>query len=282
MTQPKAGAQLRLRQPNPTYKALARYVQEASLKEQAIVGARALTGVLGRRVSKIFAIGMNKAGTTSLHQLFVDFGYHSYHGVRWRSGANKLLLNGFQCFSDGPPDDFKALDREFPDSLFILNVRDFESWALSRLMHIARDKLKRPGEVFPVDWDVTETSINLWLNQRDRHHAEVLRYFAKRPDDLLVVNFIRDPDAAAKVARFLGKPTPEGKPWSNSAKGRGSEPSHKAMLDAVLARRGVSAADAQRDLLVVRAPANADLPPDTSALPARIPPRPADVALEPS
>lgn len=256
----------RLRKPVPAYRALSGYLRDATLSEQIKVAGKVLAGRLGRRSPKVFAIGMNKAGTSSLHQLFVDWGYLSYHGVRWRSGHNGWLLDGFDCFSDGPPDDFRELDARYPGSRFILNVRDFDTWVLSRLKHIARDKVKRPGEVFPLDWDTTEHSIELWLQYRDRHHAEVLEHFGDRPRDLLVVNFIRDPDADRKVARFLGRPAAREKPWSNAAGGRGEAGEHEQMLDAVLARNGLSRSEARRDLIVMGLGAGR-LPRDTSELP---------------
>lgn len=262
----KNASKPKMRKPIPAYKALSGYLKGASFSELAHVGVNVITGSLGMKKPKIFAVGMNKAGTSSLHEIFVDNGYLSYHGIRWRSGRNKMLLNGFDGFSDGPPVDFKALDHGFPGSRFILNVREFDAWVLSRLKHITRDKKKRVGEIFPHDWDTTEEAIGIWLQERDRHHAELMTYFKDRPDDLLIVNFIRDPDAARKVARFLGKPEPDSKPWANPASGRGGAPEHQIMLDAVLQRNGLDARDARRDLIMLRSDANAGLPMDTSEL----------------
>ena len=105
---------------------------------------------------KIFVIGPNKCATGSLHQFFKSNGLKSVH---WDDGklakrmvsnisANMAPITGYEeydCFSD-----FYYLDKElfispllirsklieaFPEALFILNVRDYNSWKDSRIKH---------------------------------------------------------------------------------------------------------------------------------------------------
>lgn len=101
-----------------------------------------LREVLGRlgvsHPRKVFAIGMNKSGTTSIHKTFLEIGLASYHSTDWRDVSNVGVLHRYNAFSDGPPTDFKALDRLFPHSKFVLNVREFDDWCMSRMKHIAR------------------------------------------------------------------------------------------------------------------------------------------------
>ena len=54
------------------------------------------------------------------------------------------------------------------------------------------------------DWNENEYAVKSWILQRNQHHLLVQEYFAHRPDDLLVVNFIRDHSAGTRVANFLG------------------------------------------------------------------------------
>ena len=64
---------------------------------------------------KIFVIGFNKTGTTSLHQLFTNIGLRSVHGV-----GNYVMseINNYDCFTDGDHFDFEEYYREYPNSLF--------------------------------------------------------------------------------------------------------------------------------------------------------------------
>lgn len=168
--------------------------------------------VLGRKAVKVFAIGQNKSGTSSLHELFVDLGYKSYHGTQWRDTSQTAIFHKFDCFSDGVPDDFRKLDRMFPNARFILQVRDLDSWIDSRLEHIRRRPADKPRGLF---WSIEESSIREWTIRRNAHHIDVLTYFSDRQDDFLLINYITDPLAGEKIAAFLGHPAPSKKPHAN-------------------------------------------------------------------
>lgn len=188
-----------------------------------------LNGLRLRKSRKVFAVGFNKCATTSLHALFTTLGLPSYHGTRWRSCDNLWLLNAYDCFSDGIPQDLGKLDRLFQGSKFVLQVRDLETWVYSRLGHIDRNKRSgyyRAGD----DWDATENAVAAWIQQRNRHHLFVQEYFAKRPDDLLIVNFIRDHAAATRVAHFLGFPGSYDRPEDNANPDKAVPASHREML----------------------------------------------------
>ena len=92
----------------------------------------------GPRAHKIFAIGFNKTGTTSLHRIFEDLGYRSLHDDRWRQLSDPLLFRFYDAFSDGIPEDIRAWDATFPEARFILQVRDLDAWLDSRIEHIRR------------------------------------------------------------------------------------------------------------------------------------------------
>ena len=55
--------------------------------------------------NKVFAVGFNKTGTTSLDALFKSLGLTAYHGVKWRTCDDLELLRSYDCFSDGIPKD---------------------------------------------------------------------------------------------------------------------------------------------------------------------------------
>lgn len=218
------------------------------------------------RSRKVFAIGMNKTGTTSIHATFLELGIASYHGTGWRDVNNKRLLLRFNAFSDGPPSDFAVLDRLFPKSKFILNVREFDEWCLSRMKHIARKKETGWTPLPNSNWNISEEAVSSWLLRRNAYHTRVLEYFQDRPEDLLVINFVRDRDAGQKVAEFLGKKKSVSRHFENAAKGRGEDPAHVTLRDNVIAAQGLTTAEARNDILNLPRSVSTDLPRDTSQI----------------
>ena len=201
-------------------------------------------GLAGFRRPKVFAIGFNKTGTSSLNQLFATLGYDAYHGPGWRSqGPSSWLLNSRDAFSDGIPLDLDAIDHGFPGSHFILQVRSLEPWLLSRLAHIRRAKAR--GETaFAPDWDDTEEAVVHWIRQRTQYHALVLRKFADRR--LLVIDYTRDAHANEKVASFLGKTVQPSRYWANQVE-KAPDQSHLDLISSAFSRLGVT--DRQSNIL---------------------------------
>ncbi len=174
-----------------------------------------LARIFRRQKPKVFCIGFNKTGTSSLHHLFEEMGYRSYHGERWRNVKHNPLLRAYDCFSDGIPSDFRWLDRAYPGSKYILQVRDLDRWVVSRLGHIQREKEQgtyRESEY----WSDDEKAIKTWVKQRNDYHISVMKHFMNR-SDFLVVNFIRNEDSAENVARFLHKSGEFTRPKRNAA-----------------------------------------------------------------
>lgn len=142
------------------------------------------------KFDKIFVIGFNKTATSTFHTLFEMNGLTSQHdGSRWD-------VEDYQCFSDnGDKMDWKSYARDWPNSLFILNLRPLAPWIRSRAKHCYPEKLgwgypPRPG-IF-----------RRWINDRNHHHLEVLRYFEKSPDRLLIVD-ITQPGWLGWIAELL-------------------------------------------------------------------------------
>ncbi len=220
-----------------------------STRRISLISLNILLNSLGmRRQRKIFAVGYAKAATTSLHALFTSLGLSSYHGVQWRSCDKLWLLKAFDCFSDGIPRDLAKLDKLFPEAKFILQVRDLDSWVYSRLGHIERHKKKFQNYRTSVDWDTTERAVESWIENRNRHHLFVLDYFAQRPSDLLVVNFIRDATAGTKVANFLGYDGNIDRPVQNVNPEKKTPELHVGMLSSCAARMHISESELKYDV----------------------------------
>lgn len=206
-----------------------------------------LNGLRLRKARKVFAVGFNKCATTSLHALFTTLGLPSYHGTQWRSSDKLWLLKSYDCFSDGIPQDLAKLDRLFPGSKFVLQVRDLESWVYSRLAHIERSKRSGIHRV-AADWDTTDYAVTSWIHNRNRHHLLVQDYFAERPGDLLIVNFIRDPSAATRVAHFLGYSGTYDRPEDNANPDKAVPASHRETLSRCAAELHIPAQELKYDI----------------------------------
>ena len=131
--------------------------------------------------AKVFCIGMNKTGTTSLEQLFHDLGYQvgsqrrgerifgtSYLSSEWKPLIR--LCRSAEFFQDVPfsaPGTFKICDSYFPGSKFVLTVR---------------------------------SSADVWWNSLVRFHYQLVRSFGAPPresgiptiDDVKRVNYVRN------------------------------------------------------------------------------------------
>lgn len=199
---------------------------------------------------KVFCIGRNKTGTTSLKIALKELGYI----VGGQRKAERLLeaykrrnfkpfvefCKAAEAFQDVPfswPYTYVVMDQAFPESKFILTVRDsaeehYQSWIRHQSQRLGLDRLPTPEElkqdeyVYP-GWSyeakhaVQPRKDNDLYNREafiqlyERHNEQVKTYFAHRPNDLLVLN-VGDPDAYQDLCAFLDKkPMRDTMPWKN-------------------------------------------------------------------
>jgi hypothetical protein len=210
-------------------------IWRARMLATSIVGAVRSAGK-----PKVFCVGRNKTGTTSMARALREMGYV----VGIQSLAERLIddcarrdfrrlflychtAQAFQDMPFGMPFTFQALDRRFPRSKFVLTVRDSpEQWyaSLTRFhmalfggqrLPTAADlraaAYVRPGwayNAFRLAYGTPDDD----LYNRDvliagylSHNQSVTDYFQHRPGDLLVLN-VAQPDAYDRLCRFLGRP----------------------------------------------------------------------------
>lgn len=173
---------------------------------------------------KIFCIGRNKTGTTSLQREFERLGYR----VGSQPMASKLLReyvdNNFQpiieycksadVFQDFPfsyPKTFQHLDKAYPDSKFILSVRNSpEEWYESVIRfhkNLLGKSMNASGmKKYPYIWEgwIWEAHKAIYnVSEDDTHNKDelirtyneynnsVLDYFKGR-DNLLILNLAED------------------------------------------------------------------------------------------
>lgn len=154
--------------------------------------------------SKVFCIGYNKTGTTSLGRSLEMLGYKnsSYNRIVWRKyyknrEINKILnyTAKFDSVDDLPwlkEDMIPVLDKAFPNSKFIYLSREEESWKKS--MYNWRYK------TFNEYPDLVKS-----LEAYRDHKKFVLNYFKDRPQKDFISLNIRDEKGFKKLAKFLGK-----------------------------------------------------------------------------
>ena len=171
---------------------------------------------------KIFCIGFNKCGTTSLHELFKDMGLKSTHNATWWYWKDKDQFKNYDCFTDGYErytnkltfPNLENLENMFPDAKFILQTRDLDKWLISRLKHGVSQKISHRSGKAPFGSSrhiytnglnhrkLNNQTIMRWVMDRNYWYNNVYEYF-KNKDNLLIVD-ISDHDISSKINNFLG------------------------------------------------------------------------------
>lgn len=146
---------------------------------------------------KVFGLGFQKSGTTSLGHILEELGYKTAGYFQFRHLADNWDLSwdelrtialsaaeDWDAAKDTPwPLLYRDLDIRFPGSKFIHVTRSPESWIKSVVMDFggypnALHKLIY-GSAFPVGNE------QAWLDRYMRHNQDVADYFRNRPEDYL-------------------------------------------------------------------------------------------------
>lgn len=189
-------------------------------------------------MKKIFCIGFNKTGTTSLEKALIDFGYQMgnqptaenllYHYVKGNWAQILAYCESANAFQDTPfslPNTWKVLINRFPEAKFILTYRSEEDWYAS----ITKFHSKRfgGGKRIPNKADLKNATYIeqgwMWhwvkgvFNAPDsepykkeilcavyrQHNEEILEYF-KGNDNFLAID-PTEHKSYAKLCEFLGQ-----------------------------------------------------------------------------
>jgi hypothetical protein len=180
---------------------------------------------------KIFGIGLSKTGTTSLHHAFKELGFESKHFPK----VPEIFTGRFRCLDkyDAACDVsivpyYPQLDAAYPGSKFILTVRDVDDWLQSMESWWRRER--KPSE-YIIQVRLAVFGVHAFHAGRlkyvyEKHAADLEKYFAGRPDDLLVLN-ICGGEGWEKLCPFLNRPAPE---TSFPCVVPGSQPKKKVIL----------------------------------------------------
>lgn len=188
---------------------------------------------------KVFCIGMNKTGTTSLQTFLSDHGYslgNQNEGEMllkdFKNLENSVIKNYFsQCdaFQDVPcsiPNFYKRLDDIFPNSKFILTIRNNPEIWYNSLINF-HTKIFSSTDNLPTFSDLMNSTycykgwiidcmdvifnyptvplynkteyINIYLN----HTKAVNEYFLSKPNQILILN-LSEKNGLENISNFLG------------------------------------------------------------------------------
>jgi len=202
-----------------------------------------------KRYNKIFCIGHNKTGTTSLNEVFKIYGLNvPDQGKQERMTTPSVFardysklrkfVQKYDAFQDLPFSEgltYVACDALFPNSKFILTVRSDDAWYKSLYNfhrkgfsfeskdHIDeaffRDKNLYLEKNYVYEWKkrflthardlkaCTDWSLlydeEYYKEAYNRRNAEIIKYFAGREDDLLVIDVTEEKDTS-RICDFLG------------------------------------------------------------------------------
>lgn len=195
--------------------------------------------VFGKQKPKIFCIGQNKTGTTSLKMTLVNFGFKvgnqvqaemllpDYKDQNWK----KILdyCSSAEAFQDVPfslPGTWRLLYSQFPKAKFILTVRPSDSWYRSitsfHSKKFGKDVLTDPvyltnvhyryngflkdyfGSGYQMDMKDPYNKEKL-IEAYESHNNEVIEFFRGKTNFLVID--VADSDSYSKLSKFLNKPS---------------------------------------------------------------------------
>jgi len=167
-------------------------------------------------MNKIFGIGLPKTGTSSLNESLKILGFRSRHNpldlraLSYNYGVYQYARDDWDALTNFGEHFYPQLDRNYPQSKFILTIRDKDAWLSS-----AGKWFSRPQENPPIDDKCCLETFGCVRFQYERfsyvydlHRKNAEGYFRNRPGDLLILDCSRS-DAWRKLCEHLGQPVPD-------------------------------------------------------------------------
>lgn len=174
-----------------------------------------------KKFEKIFIIGYNKTATCSLDALFFENGWNTQHqDGNWK-------IDEKEVFSDQHADNtnffnFKQLSQDYPNALFILNLRKLDDWIMSRCGHVIfnnalitiidgnkptkeswaypslediygdKRSLKLNDKIKEKYFNYIKEKIKFWVDERESYYTDILEFFKDRRQQLLIIDIYKD------------------------------------------------------------------------------------------
>lgn len=165
---------------------------------------------------KVFCVGFQKTGTTSLQYGLSLLGYRvggvmdaNPHDTPQSLYSEALsLVPQFDAFADNPwPLYFREFDAMLPGAKFILTCRDPDLWYTSICKHFGDKNAKMRGWIYGEG--SPEGNKKAYVERLIDHQERVRMHFSGRPRDFLEFDVARG-DGWEKLCAFLGKRQPVG------------------------------------------------------------------------
>lgn len=175
---------------------------------------------------KVFGLGLSKTGTSSLGEALNFLGiktiHYPYDGVtlnELKSGNYHLsLMRDWQGVVDIPVAPFYAgLDKAFPNSKFILTVREKEPWLhsceqhwklMDEWLHNFPDIKRFQEFIGPITYGAADFDSDLFSEAYDKHVTNIRKYFNGRLEDFLEID-ICGGQGWSELCGFLGCDAPD-------------------------------------------------------------------------
>jgi len=166
---------------------------------------------------KVFGIGLNRTGTTTLGACLKQFGFNhiSLDRISFENYKKQEFdpifdrIEEFDSFEDWPwPLIYKEVDNLFPDSKFILTIRKTpETWFESLCRHAdytGPTDYRKYIYGYPMPHDRKQHHLDYYL----KHIKDVTDYFKNKPEKLLTICW-ENGDGWEKLSPFLGFECPD-------------------------------------------------------------------------
>lgn len=178
--------------------------------------------------AKIFGIGLNKTGTSTLGALGALLGLRCktwdarlFDAVIARGEREALwaTIDAHDLFEDFPyPLLYRELDAQFPGARFILTVRESaEAWLASLKAHSMRGRTGSRTNALVYGLQYPHGREAHFIDFYERHNAAARLYFAERPQDFLEICWENEP-SWERLCAFLGVEAPPGPPPKTNAR----------------------------------------------------------------
>lgn len=165
---------------------------------------------------KVFGVGFHKTGTTTLNAVLKELGYNVCSN-RLELASDLLeedyskvdkLFEQYDAFEDNPwPLLYQYFDKQFPDSKYILTIRDEDKWWNSVLNHFGEHKSLMRKWIYGVESPLGNEE--LFRNKFREHNSAVRAYFKNRPNCLLEIDWSKSGGSWGEVCSFLGQAEPK-------------------------------------------------------------------------
>lgn len=203
---------------------------------------------LKRRKDKIFLVGFNKTGTTSVEHALKELGFIIGKQNIGEQLLDDITMNKYdnliqfcktaEAFQDIPfsiPNVYKVLNEKYPNSKFILTIRDDDEQWFNSICKFhtklwgkngnlpTKDDLANANYIYkgyPLLYNNFLFGENYYNKEAytavyNKHNKDVMNFFKNNPNQLLVIN-VADKNSYQKLCAFLDiEPLRETFEWKN-------------------------------------------------------------------